>query len=41
MPPRASPDDLDCNAALGRILLQRQRNLVGANRNRTRVAGDE
>ncbi|MGY4455959.1 hypothetical protein ACVWZR_010619 [Bradyrhizobium sp. i1.3.1] len=38
---RASPDDLDCNAALGRILLQRQRNLVGANRNRTRVAGDE
>ncbi len=41
MPARAGPDDLDRNAALGGSLLQRQRNLVGADGNRTGIAGDE
>ena len=35
---RAGPDDLDRDAALGRSLLQRQCNLVGAYGHRTRVA---
>lgn len=35
---RAGPDDLDRNAALACCLLQRQRNLVGANGDGTRIA---
>src|SRR4051794_15039006 len=37
---RAGPDDLDGNATLGSSLLQRQRDLVGADRKRARVARD-